>query len=370
MLSCACSQAESVRVLNMPRQTRPQPDSLVPIDSDPYIGETPQESLQAWLTPNKMFYVRNHFSTPQTDDSTGKLHIEGHVSRPLTLDIADIFELPKRTMPVTIECAGNNRSDLDPSVPGNPFQNGAISNAMWAGAALRDVLDMVDIEDGAVEVLFEGFDSGKPEPDVEVIPYLRSMPVDVALHPDTLLAYEMNGEPLPVEHGYPLRLIVPGWYGMASVKWLSRIEILDHAFEGFFQTDRYIIEQDDGPAIPLSSIYVKSLISNPQQGDVLRSGTVAVAGVAWSGSAYIKKVEVSDDGGNTWILAELVGPCERYTWQQWQFSWTPASPGHYTLVARAEDEAGNIQPLETKWNRLGYAINGVKPICVTIQDVV
>jgi DMSO/TMAO reductase YedYZ molybdopterin-dependent catalytic subunit len=188
------------------------------------------------------------------------------------------------------------------------------------------------------------------------------------MNPDTLLANEMNGEPLSVEHGAPLRLIVPGWYGMASVKWLRKITVLDHKYEGFFQTDRYVVPGDDGNPVPVSNIAVKSLISWPQQGESLRMDTYNVVGLAWSGHAHIRKVEFSDDGGESWQEAELVGPRYRYAWQQWNFAWNPKRTGHHNIVARAEDEEGNLQPLESKWNRLGYMINGVKPVCVTVTE--
>ena len=196
--------------------------------------------------------------------------------------------------------------------------------------------------------------------------YLRSLPTEVATHPQTLLAIEMNGEALSVEHGYPVRLIVPGWYGMASVKWLRRICVLEESYSGFFQTDRYIIENEDGTVDPVAQIKVKSLISWPNQGESLESTSYNVTGLAWSGFAHIASVEVSDDGGETWGDAELVGPRHRFAWQQWNFSWTPSRKGHNTLICRAVDEDGNVQPMETAWNRLGYIINGVKPVCVNV----
>lgn len=367
MTLCTCSQAGATRASDEPLCTQPKITNLVPIEMEPLIGETPQATLQSWLTPNPLFYVRNHFKIPAIEANSWNLSIDGHVSSPLTLTLEDFRQFPKQTLPVTLECAGNNRSDLHPQVPGNPFQNGAVSTAIWGGLPLRHLLAQVDMKPGSIEVLFEGLDSGQTEPGKQAAPYLRSLPLDIATHPHTLLAHEMNGEPLTREHGYPLRLIVPGWYGMASVKWLRRISILNEKFSGFFQTDRYVIEEDDGKVKPLANMNVKSLISWPQKGASLSMKTHNISGLAWSGFAEIRHVEFSDDGGETWRDAEMVGPRYRYAWQQWNYLWHPPAPGHYTLMARAEDEAGNLQPMKTKWNRLGYIVNGVKPVCVSIQ---
>jgi DMSO/TMAO reductase YedYZ molybdopterin-dependent catalytic subunit len=340
--------------------------ALVQIEERPKIGETPQDTLKSWITPNPLFYVRNHFDTPTVDETTWRLNVEGLVSEPLSLTIDDIRDLPKQTLPVMLECAGNNRSDLSPRVPGNPFQNGAISNAVWAGVPLQTILGRAGLKEGAVEVLFEGYDEGSPMPGAKSEPYLRSLSLDVAMHPDTLLAYEMNGEPINVEHGHPLRLIVPGWYGMASVKWLRKITVLDHQFHGFFQTDRYVIENDKGEPEPVAEIAVKSLIGWPNRGVTLPNKHQHITGMAWSGKAPIKRVQFTSDGGETWQDAILVGPSERYTWQQWNYCWTPEGEGHYTLAARAQDQKGNWQPLQTRWNKLGYVIDGVRPVCVNI----
>ena len=344
---------------------KPTPDDLF-FHHDVCV-ETRWENLygRGYLTPASLFYIRNHYSIPDCD-SQWELTLDGHVESGLSFALQDFRSFPIQTLPITLECAGNNRSDLEPNVPGNPFQNGAVSTAIWAGVPLRHLLERAGIKDGAVEVLFEGYDTGQPDPSEETQPYLRSLPIDVAMHPDTLLAYEMNGEALSREHGYPLRLIVPGWYGMASVKWLRRISVLREGFTGFFQTDRYIIEEDDGETVPVAQIHVKSLISWPEENTTLPLDSQVIHGMAWSGFAHIAKVEVSDDGGETWSQADLVGPRYRYYWQQWHFSWTPKSAGHYTLVARATDEDGNAQPMETRWNSLGYIINGVRPVCVEV----
>ena len=366
MDTCKCSKAEFDRERSdNTLSAQPERKGLVTIEEEPIIGETPQATLKSWLTPNPLFYVRNHYTIPECG-SDWNLTLDGNVQNTLSFTQQDLRSFPIQTLPITLECAGNNRSDLQPQVPGNPFQNGAVSTAIWAGVPLRYLLQQAGIGDDSVEVLFEGIDSGEPAPGESTQPYLRSLPVDVAMHPDTLLAYEMNGETLSVEHGYPLRLIVPGWYGMASVKWLKRISVLQKEFVGFFQTDRYIITGDDGETVPVAQMHVKSLISWPETDMRLRVQPHMVNGMAWSGFAHIAKVEISDDGGETWRDADLVGPRYRYSWQQWNFAWTPPGAGRYTLVARATDEDGNVQPMQTRWNSLGYIINGVRPVCVEV----
>ncbi len=369
MCNCTCIQA-GLSATTAVAQIRPDdnPTALVTIEHEPMIGETPQRAFDKWLTPNPLFYVRNHFSVPDIRCSDWKLHIDGLVWQDSELSLNQLKNLPRVTMPITMECAGNNRSDLDPPTPGNQFQNGAVSTAYWAGVPLKDVLAIAGIADGAKEALFEGYDSGSPAPGEPVMPYLRSLPIDVAMHPDTLLVYEMNGHALPKEHGHPLRLIVPGWYGMAAVKWLKRISVLHRNYEGFFQTDRYIIEDDAGGATPLTSIGVKSVIGSPEEGESVGIGEVCVKGTAWSGDERIASVDVSCDGGETWARAEAVGPSERYAWQHWHYTWMPPAAGEYTLMSRAVDACGNVQPIRSQWNRLGYMVNGVRPVSVSVAD--
>ena len=363
---CTCSKAGSAERTSGATLTQPNDSTLVTIDLHPCVGETPPRAFRSWLTPVPLFYVRNHFSEPEIDLTSWSLSVEGSVSIPLKLTSGQIEGMPKHTVPVTLECAGNNRTDLEPAVPGNKFQCGAISTAIWGGVSLRNVLEQAGVGPEATEVLFEGGDVGEPEPDYGQTAYLRSLPLEVAMHPDTLLAYEMNGEALAPDHGHPLRLIVPGWYAMASVKWLRAIRVIDYSFEGFFQTDRYVINDAQGKPDPVARMLVKSHINEPEHGQALSLGEHLVTGVAWSGNGRISNVEVTDDGGVTWRPARLDGPDHRYAWRQWCFSWTPSKPGHYTLMARAQDELGTWQPLEPEWNALGYAINGVMAVCVSV----
>ena len=368
MCNCTCIGA-GLGVTPPSTQVRPgNTMNLVTIEHEPHIGETPQRALDAWLTPNPLFYVRNHFPIPDIRCSTWRLSIDGLVSRERRFTLQQLKQLPRVTLPVTMECAGNNRSDLNPPTPGNQFQSGAVSTAYWAGVRLSDVLKSAGIRPGAREVLFEGHDVGRPEPDASEMPYTRSLPIDVALHPDTLLAYEMNGQDLPKEHGHPIRLIVPGWYGMASVKWLRRLTVLDSGYSGYFQGHKYIIEDEIGQSVPLTMMGVKSLIGRPTEGETVSMGQVCVTGMAWSGQERIAQVDFSSDDGATWEPADIVGPSEQYAWQKWHYSWNPAAPGSYSLMSRAIDVLGNVQPMKSRWNRLGYMVNGVKPVSVTVSE--
>ena len=369
MSHCTCIGAGLSAAAYASAQVRPveTTKNIVTIARDPLVGETPS-ALAAWLTPIPQFYVRNHFSAPEIRREEWALSVEGLVADRAELTLDEIKRFPRVTMPVTIECAGNNRSDLDPPTPGNQFNGGAVSTAYWAGARLADVISRANPLPGAREILFEGCDSGSPEPGMAKTPYLRSLPIDVAMRPDTLLVYEMNGEELPPEHGHPLRLIVPGWYGMASVKWLRRVSVIDAGFEGYFQTHKYVLDDGSGASEPVTSMGVKSLIGSPADGDTLRAGaTVCVNGMAWSGGERIAKVEVSADGGETWQAAEMVGPSERYAWRRWHYAWTPETPGDRVLMSRASDAAGNSQPMRSRWNRYGYMVNGVRPVSVSVS---
>ena len=366
MNRCTCSGAG----LSAALASRPVDNSknIVTIAQEPLIGETPPSALDMWITPNPQFYVRNHFSVPEVRCEDWTLSVDGLVANGAELTLEDVKKFPRVAMPVTLECAGNNRGDLDPPAPGNQFEGGAVGTAYWAGVRLADILADAQALPGAREVLFEGADAGRPEPGMSETPYLRSLPMDVATHPNTLLVYEMNGNELPPEHGSPLRLVVPGWYGMASVKWLRRVTVTAAAFSGYFQTYKYVIDDGlGGVSEPLSRMGVKSLICAPHDGEALAVGAAAcVNGMAWSGAERIARVEVSADGGESWSAAEIVGPSERYAWQAWRFAWTPSAPGEYAIMSRAVDAAGNAQPMRTAWNRLGYKVNGVRPVKVSV----
>jgi DMSO/TMAO reductase YedYZ molybdopterin-dependent catalytic subunit len=302
MSQCRCTAAEAAGITKDPWHTQPhpQPATLVTVETEPFVGETPFEAIQSWITPSSLYYARNHFPIPSIDVSRWTLAVDGQVAKRKELGLSELLDLPRKTMVATMECAGNNRVDLDPPVGGNQFGGGAVSTALWAGVSLSDVLERADVGANAVEVLFEGADSGEPVPGRPVVHYLRSLPMDAALGPDTILAHEMNGERLSEDHGHPLRLVVPRWFGMASVKWLRRITVLDRPFDGYFQTEKYVLKSAGLPPTPLTRMFVKSLISSPRHGEVFPLKEHKVMGLAWSGTGAVDRVELSDDFGETW----------------------------------------------------------------------
>lgn len=341
--------------------------SLNTIGESPYVGETPPDALASWLTPNPLFYVRSQFDYPNTDEKSWELHLEDPNGQEIKFNLDEIKKLPRHSIPVTLECAGNNRSDLNPTTPGNQFSDGAISNAIWSGTSLNSLLSKIKLPGNVVEMLFQGSDIGSPAKNRPPEPYLRSLPIKLARHPDTLLAYEMNGETLPIEHGYPVRLIVPGWYGMAHVKWLERISTLTEPFSGYFQGDKYVLRYRDGTEKPVQEMQVKSTITSPIKNENIKCcSNYYMNGHAWSGRSSIAKVEISVDQGRTWRLAKLHGPSDSYSWQSWTYEWTPKAPGEYTLLSRATNNKGTQQPLESTWNELGYQVNGIQSVSVKV----
>ena len=342
---------------------------LKTVGTEPYVGETPQVALDRWLTPNSLFYVRSQFDYPEINEDSWQLKVVSAGNQEIALTMDELKHLPKHTLTVTLECAGNNRSDLNPPAPGNQFSNGAVSNAIWSGTSLNSVLSKMDLSKDVVEILFEGADIGSSAADKDPEPYLRSLPLELAKHPDTLLAYEMNGEILPLEHGYPIRLIIPGWYGMAHVKWVNKITAITEPYYGTFQGEKYILKYKDGTEKPVEEMQVKSTITSPAENESLKCcADYHISGNAWSGRTDIAKVEVSVDSGNSWHEAKLIGPSEQYSWQQWNYKWTPNTPGEHILLSRATNSDGEQQPLESVWNELGYAVNGSKPIKIVVSS--
>jgi DMSO/TMAO reductase YedYZ molybdopterin-dependent catalytic subunit len=272
------------------------------------------------------------------------------------------------TMICTIECAGNGRSQLYPSVEGEQWSLGAVSTAEWSGVPLVEVLDRAGIKPGGREVLFRGADGGTIDQREGLVHYERSLKLDDARDSRALLAYAMNGEPLPIQHGYPVRLIVPGWYGVAAVKWLTDIEVIEGEFDGFYQRDRYFYEWDrDGGVVrePVALQRVRSLITEPHPDEEIQPGALTIRGVAWSGAAPIARVEVSV-GDGPWQEAHLVGERNRHSWQWWELLTRADRPGATTLRVRATDLAGRTQPEQPEWNRLGYGSNAIQAIAVRV----
>ena len=349
--------------------------SLITRERSPENLETPFSSLHTLVTSNEQFYVRSHFAVPQLDSKTWRLKVEGTVKTPLELSLQDLIKMPSRTVPATLECAGNNRVFLVPAARGAQWGLGAISNAEWTGVPLFDVLQRAGISPQSVEVILEGADSGEikesPKP-TGAIHYARSLPLDRARQPEVLLAYQMNGKELPASHGFPLRAVVPGWYGMASVKWLTRLVVVEKPFNGYFQSVDYALwERPHGipTRVPITEMQTKAQIARPDLHEVVAAGSVyRVFGAAWTGDSDIAKVEFSEDGGKTWTLTQLLEKPVRHTWSFWEYRWSvPTSPGKYALMARATDKRGNVQPMQRQPDLENYVITHVIPVEIEVR---
>lgn len=343
-------------------------------EKEPANLEMPFGTLDDFITPNDRFYIRSHFPVPQIDRSTWRLRIEGAVESPLELSYDDLCGLPSTTIPATLECAGNGRVFLVPKVKGTQWELGAVGNAQWTGVSLGEVLRRAGVKAGALEVILEGADCGTiseaPKP-AGKIHYARSVPLSKALE-GVLLALEMNGEPLAPSHGFPLRAIVPGWFGMAAVKWLQRIVVTEQSYNGYYQTVDYAFWQRDDVGVglvPITQMQVKASIARPGINEVIPAGTeFKVRGAAWTSDARITKVEMSVDGGATWGEASLGEETAPNCWQLWEWNWkTPATPGRCILLARATDSRGRTQPMERDPDRGSYEINHCLPIEVEIR---
>jgi DMSO/TMAO reductase YedYZ molybdopterin-dependent catalytic subunit len=320
------------------------------------------------VMPNAHFYVRNHFQIPKLDPEPFRLQVAGLVDRPLSLSLRDLHNMRSQTKVVTLECAGNGRSLFEPPIEGEKWNLGAVSTAEWTGVPLVEILDRTGMSAGAQEVLFRGTDGGSVVGRSEPIRFERSLQLDQARDADVLLAYAMNGEALPIQHGYPLRLIVPGWYAVASVKWLSEIVVIDQPFAGHYQADKYCYEWErDGEVArePVTLQRVRALITEPGPHNEVPRGELAIRGVAWSGAAPIARVEVSVGGGG-WQDARLVSDRNRHSWQSWELITRVQEPGALTLRARATDLAGRSQPERAEWNRLGYGNNAIQAVPIRV----
>jgi anti-anti-sigma factor len=321
------------------------------------------------VMPNQRFYVRNHFQIPQLDVSSWRLNVVGLVERPLSLSLRDLVKMPSQTEFVTLECAGNGRSLLSPRVNGEQWNLGAVSTAEWTGVPLAEILDRANIRAGANEVVFRGADSGKLEANSEPIRFERSLSIENIRASEVLLAYAMNGEALPIVHGYPLRVIVPGWYAVASVKWLTEIEVVKEPFSGHYQTETYFFEWQRGEQLvrePVSLQRVRSLITEPEADSEVDRGELPIRGVAWSGAAPIARVEVRI-GDGPWQNARLVGEGKRHSWHGWELIARLDRPDSIVISARATDMAGRTQPDSPEWNRLGYGSNAIQKVRVDVR---
>ena len=328
----------------------------------------PLEALRHPITPAGLHYLLIHYDIPAIDPDSFRLEITGAVDKPLTFTLSDLRAQPRISQPITFECAGNGRALLEPRPVSQPWLTEAVGTAEWGGTALAPLLDEAGVSDTATEILFSAPDRGIEGGEAQC--YERAMPVDDARA--GLLAYEMNGAPLPPQHGFPLRLVVPGWYGMQNVKWLTRITVLEDPFDGYQNAVGYRMYSADGePGEPVTRMLPRSLMVPPGVPEFmtrerhLQPGPATLTGRAWSGHGSIERVEVSTDGGATFNAAVLDPPLGPNAWRGWGFDWQ-ATPGEHVLSSRASDSAGNTQPLDTPWNLKGYANNAVERIPVLV----
>jgi DMSO/TMAO reductase YedYZ molybdopterin-dependent catalytic subunit len=348
-------------------------DGKIVLSEEPLVLETPVEKLDGFITPTKSFYVRTHFPIPKIDKNKWRLRVEGEVEKPFEIGYDELTKLESKKVPITLECAGNNRSFLEPKVKGVQWGLGGVGNAEWTGVPLSTLLDRARLKPSAHEIILEGTDRGKPEdpkgPSSE-FDFARSIPLEKAR--DVLLAYKMNDVDLPAENGFPVRAIVPGWYAVASVKWLQRVIVTDRPFNGYYQTLDYSFWKRRGDMtelVALSEMQTKAEIMKPSGGETVPANSnVRVNGAAWTGDGEITKVELSADGGSTWNKAKLLGESKANAWRLWEFNWkTPGRAGKATLIARATDSKGRTQPIDRDPDRGTYMINHLLPIEVDVK---
>ncbi|HEY1456691.1 MAG TPA: sulfite oxidase [Candidatus Dormibacteraeota bacterium] len=330
----------------------------------------PLEALRYDITPVGLHYLLTHFDIPAVDVSTWKLAVGGEVDHPLALDLEQITSRTATTVAVTLECAGNGRARLSPRPLSQPWLGEGVGNSEWTGTPLGPLLEEAGIARSATHVVFTGLDRGiQGGIDQQ---YERSLSVADATRDEVMLVYAINGQPLPPQHGFPLRVIVPGWYGMTQVKWLRSITVVNRAFEGYQQAVKYQVRSSsDAEAIPVTRMLPRALMVPPGVPDYMSRtrfvdvGTHTIEGRAWSGHGPVVRVELSDDGGSSWSAAELEDADSPFAWRRWTWRWA-AVAGEHELCARAADAAGNVQPADQSWNVEGVQNNAVQRIKVVV----
>jgi sulfite oxidase len=335
--------------------------------------EMPPQFFDAWITPVPHFFVRNHMHEPTTLDAhSWRLTVHGEVENPLTLSLAELTKLDPRSVINTLECAGNGRAFQQPYVPGVQWQKGAVGTARFSGPRLGDLLQRARVKPAGKHVMFRGLD----EVPGKVPPFIRSIPIEKAMNPATLVATRMNGTPLTQHHGFPARALVPGWIGAASCKWLTEIKVLENEFDGNFMKPGYRVPNQPiaagGEANPddthaITALNVKSVITSPVQGALAQDAAVHVRGAAWAGEADIVRVELSTDAGITWRPARLHSQQAKFAWRLWSYAWNPRQSGDYTLVSRATDNQGRTQPESAMWNPSGYLYNAIDQVKIHVE---
>jgi DMSO/TMAO reductase YedYZ molybdopterin-dependent catalytic subunit len=349
-------------------QTPPAPvpgkERLIVRSPRPVNLETPLAELGAELTPAEVFFVRNNYDGPEMDPAQYALKVDGEVDNPLTLRLDDLRRLEQITQTITLECAGNGRSFYNPRASGIQWENGAVGTAVWKGVRLADVVRLARPRATASHVVPNGNDT---PPTAQAPDFIRSHPLWKALEPHTMIALEMNGRPLPHLHGGPARLIVPGWIGSASIKWLVQLTLADREWDGPFMQRSYRSPWGEDPqrTYSLQSLECKSLIMSPLDGAQMTAGPQTVRGYAWAGEGTVTGVEISTDGGRTWTPAALTGKEHRYAWRRWEFPWMAAA-GMHTVMARASDSLGRMQPASRPRDPQGYRWNVIHAVRVNV----
>jgi DMSO/TMAO reductase YedYZ molybdopterin-dependent catalytic subunit len=349
------------------------------LSEKPLNAQTPAEALTSWVTPNDKFFCRNQGApfTERMDTSSWSLTVDGLVEQELSLSYEELREMPRQVVAAAIECSGNGRALLPKKARGNRWTIGGVGNAVWAGVPMSEVLQRAGVTDSAGQdgserhLILEGAEQPPMQAGKQGSQFIRSIPLSKGLV-STLLAFEMNGEPLPAEHGFPLRALPLGWTGANSVKWLTRITVSAEPHHGFFMDKVYRVfqegqEPEEGE--PVTEMPVKSFLTSHADGDRVAAGRqVALIGVAYAGEQEVTQVDVSTNGGGSWHTAELLGPPgQAYAWRLWQYRWTPETPGEYTVMSAATDATGRAQPINATWNVLGYGNNGVREHAVRLS---
>lgn len=346
--------------------------SLVVRRLHPDNRETPLSFIKTDTIDNDLFYRRNHFPYPVLPQASFWLPVNGLVNTPRIFSMDELMKMPSKSLKVVLECAGNKRRFFKSNIFGEQWEKGAMSQGYWKGVPLKTLLDITGVRPGAKEVVIEGYDYGKPPNINQAVIFARSIPLEKAMHPDTFIAYQYNHQPISFKHGYPLRLIVPQWYAVASVKWIKQISVIDYEFKGLFQTVDYVYYPDkesDAGAYPVTTLNVNSSIQKQLNMEILDTGKHQIRGIAWTGAGKIAKVEISTDGGIHWFKAKLAPQSagENYAWAPWSYEWTAVTKGEYTILAKATDTCHRTQPTTPLWNRKGYGYNAIDQIKVKIE---
>jgi DMSO/TMAO reductase YedYZ molybdopterin-dependent catalytic subunit len=334
--------------------------------------EMPVELIQSWVTPVPHFFVRNHLNEPSISPEEWRLTVAGEVEKPITLNLSHLAGMARHSITAVLECAGNGRAFYQPQTPGSPWGRGAVGNAHFSGARLRDILLPAGLKTTAMHVMFRGLDQASGQTPA----FIRSIPIEKALDEDTVVATHMNDAPLTGYHGFPARAVVPGWIGASWCKWLTEIRVLDKEFEGEFMTEAYRVPCQPIPPGTLASdvntraltaLNTKSIIAGPAHGATVKTGAVRIHGAAWTSDAEITGVDISTDGGVTWRRAELESERARYAWRLWNYTWKASEPGDYIVMSRATDSRGRCQPAVATWNPGGYLYDAIDQIKIHVH---